>query len=85
MANEIGVSLRAYQEWEAGGGIKWGNLQRLPEVHGVTPNYILYGEEEPRGPKLSSTAWRPSSTNCSGAPSPQCGRSFQRSIGAESH
>ena len=51
MANEVGVSLRAYQEWEAGGGIKWGNLEQLAEVHGVTPNYILYGEEKPRGPK----------------------------------
>src|SRR5260370_570112 len=51
MAAEVGVSLRAYQEWEAGGGIKWSNLQRLAEVHGVTPNYILYGEEKPRGPK----------------------------------
>jgi hypothetical protein len=51
MAAEVGVSLRAYQEWEAGGGIKWSNLQRLAEVHGVTPNYILYGDEEPRGPK----------------------------------
>jgi transcriptional regulator with XRE-family HTH domain len=51
MASEVGVSLRGYQQWEAGGGIKWSNLERLAKVHDVSPNYILYGEEKPRGPK----------------------------------
>jgi hypothetical protein len=49
LANEIPVTLRAYQEWEAGGGIAWANLQRLAEIHGVSTNWLLYGDERPEG------------------------------------
>jgi hypothetical protein len=51
MAEETGVTLRAYQRWEAGGGIAWRNIERIAEVHHVSPNYILYGEAEPKGPQ----------------------------------
>lgn len=51
MADQVGVTLRAYQEWEAGGGIKWANLQRLAEIHGVSEDYLLYGEQARQGPQ----------------------------------
>jgi hypothetical protein len=35
--------LRAYQEWEAGGGIAWDNLVKLADVLEVTPEYIEFG------------------------------------------
>lgn len=43
IAEQVDVTLRAYQEWEAGGGIAWDNLERLAEVHSVSPEYIEYG------------------------------------------
>lgn len=52
IADAVPVTLRAYGAWEAGdSGIAWDNLQRLAEIFGVTENYILYGEEEVRGPQ----------------------------------
>jgi hypothetical protein len=47
IAAEVGVSLRAYQGWEAGGGIAWPNLQRLADIHGVTTNWLEHGDERP--------------------------------------
>jgi transcriptional regulator with XRE-family HTH domain len=49
MADRVGVTLRAYQRWEAGDGIRWDNLERLAEIHGVTTNWLLYGDERPEG------------------------------------
>jgi transcriptional regulator with XRE-family HTH domain len=51
MAQECGVTLRAYQRWEAGGGISWENLQRIAEVGKTTTSYLIDGEAEPRGPQ----------------------------------
>ncbi len=45
VAAEVGVSLRAYQQWEAGGGIAWSNVQALAEFYGVSPQWLLNGEE----------------------------------------
>jgi hypothetical protein len=47
IAAEVGVTLRAYQSWEAGGGIAWPNLQRLAEIHGVSTNWLEHGDEKP--------------------------------------
>lgn len=44
MAERVDVTLRAYQNWEAGGGMKWENAQRLAKTFGVTPDYIMSGE-----------------------------------------
>lgn len=50
VAEAIGVTLRAYQSWEHGdSGIAWRNLHALAEYHGVSENYILYGEQKPKG------------------------------------
>jgi hypothetical protein len=49
MADQVGVTLRAYQRWEAGDGIRWDNLERLAELHGVSTNWLLYGDERPEG------------------------------------
>ena len=53
-ADKAGVTLRAYQKWEAGGGIQYSNLQKLAEVFSVpveqitgdvpTPNPFQIGE-----------------------------------------
>lgn len=51
VADEIGVTLRAYQRWEAGGGIAWQNLQAIAELYEVSENWLLYGDEETRGPR----------------------------------
>lgn len=43
IADRVGVTLRAYQAWEAGGGIAWDNLVKLAEVFGVSEDFIEYG------------------------------------------
>lgn len=43
IAEQVGVTLRAYQEWEAGGGIGWDNLVKLAETFGVSEEYVEYG------------------------------------------
>lgn len=48
VADRVGVTLRAYQAWEAGGGIAWQNLGRLAEVLGVDEDHVLYGPPEER-------------------------------------
>jgi transcriptional regulator with XRE-family HTH domain len=47
VAAEVGVSVRAYQQWEAGGGIAWPNLQRLADIYGVTTNWLENGDTRP--------------------------------------
>lgn len=44
MADKVGVTLRGYQEWEAGGGIKWDNAKKLAKAAGVTPDWIMSGD-----------------------------------------
>lgn len=46
VADAVGVTLRAYQEWEAGGGIRWDNVKKLAECFGVDDDYILNGPRE---------------------------------------
>jgi transcriptional regulator with XRE-family HTH domain len=46
VAERVGVTLRAYQEWEAGGGIAWENAKRLAKVLGATPDFIMSGDRE---------------------------------------
>jgi len=45
------VTLRGYQTWEAGGGIRWENVKVLAAFHQVEPDYILTGQE-PEAPDL---------------------------------
>jgi transcriptional regulator with XRE-family HTH domain len=48
-ADKAGVTLRAYQKWEAGGGIQYANLIKLAEVLHV-PVERLTGEESAPDP-----------------------------------
>jgi hypothetical protein len=47
IAAGVGVSLRAYQQWEAGGGIAWHNLDALAKLHSVSTEWLLSGAEPP--------------------------------------
>ncbi len=51
IAAEVGVTLRAYQAWEAGGGIAWPNLEKLAEFHGVTTSWLEHGDAGPGLPR----------------------------------
>jgi transcriptional regulator with XRE-family HTH domain len=53
VAQEVGVSQRAVENWYAGGPISWENLARLAEVLKTTPDFIMTGLE---GEKLSPVA-----------------------------
>lgn len=45
IADQIGVSLRAYQFWQAGASPpEQESLEKLAKLFGVTPKYILKGE-----------------------------------------
>lgn len=44
LADEVGVTLRALQEWEAGGGISWDNAKRLAATLGTETDYVFNGE-----------------------------------------
>ncbi len=46
IAEFVGVSLRAYQRWEEGGGIEWEHLEKLAELHDVDPQWIHRGREK---------------------------------------
>lgn len=46
VADRVGVTLRAYQAWEAGGGIGWENLRKLAKHYSVTEEFILYGSDD---------------------------------------
>src|SRR4051794_11253493 len=42
VADRVGVTLRAYQNWEAGSTrVAWTNLPRLAEVLGVSEDFLL--------------------------------------------
>lgn len=45
VADFVGVSLRAYQRWEAGGGIDRDNLEKLGEFYGVDWRLIDRGDD----------------------------------------
>lgn len=51
IAERVGVTLRAYQAWEAGGGIGGENLARLAAAFDVTEEYILYGPDQDKPPR----------------------------------
>lgn len=44
VAAAVGVSLRTYQSWEAGGGIRFDNREALAKYFGVSISYIVGGE-----------------------------------------
>lgn len=44
MADKVGITLRGYQEWEAGGGIKWENAKKLAKIGGVEADWIMSGD-----------------------------------------
>jgi transcriptional regulator with XRE-family HTH domain len=46
IADLVGVTLRAYQAWEGGGGINWDNVQQLASAFNVTEEFLLYGRTE---------------------------------------
>jgi transcriptional regulator with XRE-family HTH domain len=48
IADRVGVTPRAYQRWEEGGGIEWEHLERLAEIHDAEVLWIHRGEG--RGP-----------------------------------
>lgn len=49
VADRVGVSLRAYQKWEAGTSAPaWRNLEQLAEVFGVSADYLLGAAQEKR-------------------------------------
>src|SRR5690242_2674549 len=48
VARDLGVSLRAYQAWEAGETRPaYRNIERMAEYYGVSADYVLSGREEP--------------------------------------
>lgn len=49
VADRVGVSLRAYQKWEAGTSAPaWRNLEHLAEVFSVTADYLLGAAQDKR-------------------------------------
>lgn len=50
LADKVGVTLRAAQAWEAGGGIGYENRKRLAEELGVSEEFLLFGEPGRQGP-----------------------------------
>jgi transcriptional regulator with XRE-family HTH domain len=55
LAEQVGVTLRAYQRWEEGGGIEWDHLEKLAEIHGVDVQWIHKGEEQGVTPDVLAT------------------------------
>lgn len=45
VADQVGVTTRAYQEWEAGGNLSWSNVVGLARVLRTTPEYVNEGRE----------------------------------------
>jgi transcriptional regulator with XRE-family HTH domain len=49
VADRVGVSLRAYQKWEAGTSAPaWRNLEQLAEVFQVSADYLLGAAQDRR-------------------------------------
>jgi transcriptional regulator with XRE-family HTH domain len=53
-ADKVGVSLRAYQKWEAGGGIRYPNLERLADTFGARVEDITGQDSTPDPFRTSS-------------------------------
>lgn len=50
VADRVGVSLRAYQNWEAGATrVAWTNLPKLAQILGITEDYLLSGDGDAPG------------------------------------
>lgn len=47
MADKVGKTLRAYQQWEAKGTERWENIEAVADIHGVSPHWIYDGKETP--------------------------------------
>jgi hypothetical protein len=45
------VTLRGYQEWEAGGGIKWDNVKKVARLYRVDAEFVMNGPK-PETPDL---------------------------------
>src|SRR4051794_39121082 len=43
VAEAVGVTLRAYQAWEATGGIRWGNAKKLAAFFGIDVQELWAG------------------------------------------
>jgi hypothetical protein len=67
IADEVEVTLPAYQGCEAGGGIAWPNLRKLAEVHRVSTNWLEHGTSSPNAHTRSWIASSKSSMTCSHA------------------
>lgn len=60
LADKVGVTLRAYQRWEEGGGIEWEHLEKLAEIHDVDVQWIHRGREQGPAPDPFATSRSPS-------------------------
>ena len=45
VADHIGVTSRAVQAWEAGGGVSSENIEALAKLYKVSENFLLYGTD----------------------------------------
>jgi transcriptional regulator with XRE-family HTH domain len=50
VADRVGTTLRNYQRWEAGGGTSYDMYERIANALGVSPEYILHGDDLPQAP-----------------------------------
>jgi hypothetical protein len=62
IADQVGVTLRAYQEWEAGGGIGWDNLVNSPKSSASPRNTSNSVSPDAHGPAPTCTALSARST-----------------------
>lgn len=60
IADAIGVTPRAYQRWEEGGGVTWDNLEALAKLHGVSVHWLHKGEGPRVGDPFSQLTVPPS-------------------------
>jgi transcriptional regulator with XRE-family HTH domain len=45
MADKLGVSLRGYQAYEQGKGVSWEKVEKLGDLAGVSPEWIMRGDD----------------------------------------
>lgn len=51
VADRVGVSERAYQNWEAGdSGITWENIEALAKLYSVPEDFVVYGSDRRSSP-----------------------------------
>lgn len=56
-AHDIGVSVRAYREWENGGGIKWENAQRAAAFYEVPPESLVSRDPAEQAAEALAATW----------------------------